>query len=112
MRYVSGWLKLTNVQAFGRAYRVMILGRYYSAHTLTVKVKYDYDDSYVETYTITPDPSQGIYQFKIHLAKQKCESIKIEIFDTGTGRSLDLVGMMLEIGIKQGTAKINTARQY
>jgi hypothetical protein len=112
MRYVSGWLKLTNVQAFGRAYRIMILGRYYSAHTLTVKVKYDYDDSYVETYTITPDPNQGIYQFKIHLAKQKCQSIKIEIFDTGTGRSLDLVGMMLEVGIKQGTAKINTARQY
>ena len=112
MKLVTGWIKLTGIQDFGRIYRLLILGRYYSAHTLTVKVYYDYNDAYVETFTITPDPAQGTYQFKIHLAKQKCESIKVEVFDTGSGQSLDLTGMTLEVGTKLGSFKGNTNKQY
>ncbi len=112
LKLETGWMKLAGIQDFSRIYRLLILGRYFTAHTLTVRVYYDYDTSYVETFTIAPNPSQGIYQFKIHLAKQKCQSLKVEIFDTGSGRSLDLIGMTLEVGMKQGTAKISTARQY
>lgn len=112
MKVVSGWIKLSGVQDFGRIYRVLLLGRYFSAHTLTMKVYYDYDDTLVEAFTITPNPAQGAYQFKVHLARQKCEAIKVEVFDTGTGRSMDLTGLTMEVGVKQGTAKINTARQY
>lgn len=111
-KLVTGWIKLSGIQDFGRIYRLLILGRYYSAHTLTCKVYYDYSTDYSETYTITPNPAQGIYQFKIHLKKQKCESIKVEIYDTGTGQSMDLSGLTMEVGVKRGTFKTPAVKQY
>lgn len=112
MKMVTGWIKLTGIQDYGRIWRILLLGKYYSSHTLTVKVYYDYDDTTVETYTKTPDPLQGIYQFNIHLKRQKCEAIKIEVFDTGTGQSMDLTGMTLEVGVKRGTMKVPATRKF
>ena len=111
MKVGTGWMKLSGIQDFGRVWRVLILGRYWTDHTLTAKVYYDYDTSYVETYTITPNPLNGIYQFNIHLARQKCEAMKIEIYDTGTGQSMDLTGITLQVGVKKGVAKIPATRK-
>jgi hypothetical protein len=112
MKVITGWLKLSGLQDFARVYRLLILGRRIANHALTVKVYYDYDDTIVETFTIAPDPAQGIYQFKLHLRRQKCQAIKIEIADDGGGRKCELTGITLEVGMKRGSAKINTARQY
>jgi hypothetical protein len=112
MKVVTGWIKLSGLQDFARIYRLLILGRRVASHVLTVNVYYDYDDTIFETFTITPDPAQGIYQFKLHLRRQKCESIKIEIMDDGGGKKCEITGITLEVGIKKGSAKINTARQY
>lgn len=111
MRVVTGWLKMSGIQDFARAYRLLILGRYESAHSLTVKVYYDYDESKVETFNITPS-AMTAYQFKLHLRQQKCQSLKIEIFDTGTGESAEWTGLTIEAGLKNGSAKIATTRQY
>lgn len=109
MKVATGWIKLSGLQDFSRIWRVLILGRYYSPHTLTAKVYYDYTTTSSETYTFTP--SSGLYQFLCHLARQKCESVKIEIYDTGAGRSMDLTGLTLEVGIKRGAMKVPAARK-
>jgi hypothetical protein len=112
MKMVTGWLKLSGIQDFARITRLLVLGRYYSAHNLVIKVYYDYNDSLVETFTIPVSSNPGQYQYKVHLARQKCQSIKIEVSDSGTGQSLDLTGITLEVGVKQGTFKTPAARQY
>ena len=111
MKLVTGWMKLSGLQDYARIWRLLILGRWKSSHTLTVKVYYDYDDTTVETYTISQTTSLNLYQFNIHLRRQKCESIKVELFDTGSGQSLDITGMTLEVGVKQGTMKVPAARK-
>jgi hypothetical protein len=112
MKMVTGWLKLSGIQDFARITRLLVLGRYYSAHNLVIKVYYDYNDSLIETFTIPVSSNPGQYQYKVHLARQKCQSIKIEVSDSGTGQSLDLTGITLEVGVKQGTFKTPAARQY
>ena len=111
MKLVTGWMKLTGIQDYGRTWRVLVLGRWKSNHTLTVKAYYDYDDSTVETYLITASSTPGLYQYNIHLKRQKCEALKLELFDTGTGQSLDLVSLTLEVGVKKGTMKVPAARK-
>lgn len=111
MKLVTGWMKLTGIQDYGRTWRVLVLGRWKSSHTLTVKAYYDYDDSTVETYTITASSTPGLYQYNIHLKRQKCEALKLELFDTGSGQSLDLVSLTLEVGVKKGTMKVPAVRK-
>lgn len=111
MKVSTGWMKLSGIQDFGRVWRVLILGRWYSSHALTAKVYYDYSTSYSETYTISQATTITPYQFNLHLKKQKCESMKIEIYDTGSGKSIELTGLTLEVGVKKGTMKLPATRK-
>jgi hypothetical protein len=112
MRMQTGWMKLSVLQGFSRIYRCYILGKYLSAHTLKLRAYYDYDDSTFDEYDLTHDPSNTVYQFGVHLKRQKCESIKIEVYDVGTGASVQLSGITFEVGIKRGLAKLPAAKRY
>jgi hypothetical protein len=37
--------------------------------------------------------------------------MKVEIYDTGSGASLDLIGLTLEVGVKRGTMKVPATRK-
>ena len=117
MKVKTGWISFNEIQGFGRVYRFSLLGESRDKHVLTVKVYYDYDDSAsVDTYTFTTSSATDAkLQFRGHLSKQKCESIKFEIYDadnsasTGDGFALDHIA--LEVGIKRGvfrTTESNT----
>lgn len=109
----TSWIKLTGIQNFGRIWSATILGKYRSAHDLIVNVRYDYDDSYVETYTLTPELTDSTYQYRVHLKKQKCESIQFEIYDANqVGQSMDLTALSLEVGVRKGTMKLPASRKY
>lgn len=113
MRVKTPWLKLNGMQDFGRIWSATILGKYKSAHTLNVKVYYDYDSSYFEEFNITPAPSDAQYQYRIHLQKQKCEALQFEVQDASqVGESMDLSAITLEVGLKKGSMKLGAARKY
>jgi hypothetical protein len=115
MKVKTPWIKVSGIQDFGRIWSATILGKYKSAHTLTVKVYYDYNSATSTTYTIAPLLADSQYQYKIHLAKQKCESIQFEIYDstqTGTGESMELTALTLEVGLKSGSFKLPASRKY
>lgn len=93
-------------QGFQRLYNINMLGQYKSAHNVTVGIAYNYDDTIIDTATIVPT-GVGIYQFEVPPSIQKCEAFKLYIQDTnqaGTGESLVLSNILLEVGIK-GTAQ-------
>lgn len=109
----SAWIKASALQGFQRIWAAAILGNYFTAHTLTIKVYYDYNDTVFDTYSfntatgiVGPDT---VYQFRMHLKRQKCESIRFEFDDSVTatpGQGYSINDLALEIGLKRGVDKL------
>lgn len=107
------WIKLNSLEGYQRVRRAALLGNYFSPHTLTIKVYYDYNDNVFDTYTfntatglVGPD---NVYQFRMHLKRQKCESIKFEFDDSVVitpGQGYSINDLAVEIGLKRGLDKL------
>lgn len=108
----TGWLKLAGLQGFQRVWKILILGKFKSAHNLQIKVAYDNNSADVDTYSITPLITDKQYQYEVHLTRQKCQSIQIEITDTSpVGESMDLSEITIECGLKRGANKLASSRR-
>lgn len=127
----TGWISMDQFLGFERLYKVLILGRYYTPNTLTVKVFYDYVPQVIETFTFSSasgnfaqftdaniyddDNYAGNgYPFEVSLrpSQQKIQAIRFEITDayvSGNGRAFDLIGLNLVLGVKNVDAKIRDA---
>jgi hypothetical protein len=115
MKVITPWYKVSGIENFGRVYKGLILGKFKSVHSLIVKTYYDYDETVFETFTINPLITDKIYQYQINLSRQKCQSIKFEIYDNstaGTYEGLELTDMSLIVGKKKGLNKINDSKAY
>ena len=133
----TGWIRLGDLQGYLRAYRVALIGEYHTNHVFQVKQFYDYSDivrgttsitasslvntaTYGESATYGDDSYYGgsdqdeVYQTRIHLARQKCESISFEIVDsiqgTNIGQGFSLEGLSVQVGGKNGIFKTSTTR--
>lgn len=130
-RIETGWLQLTEIQGFQRVYKLMLLGAFKSVHKLKVLVAYDFIEAFVQEDIINPlnfltantygssptygaDPVYGgdgnLYQARVDLGRQKCQSIKFSLEDiqTEAGASFDLSAMTVQVGAKVGTGKISS----
>lgn len=114
MKLTTGWLSFAELQGFQRLYKLLLLGEYKSAHKLQVTICVDFDDTTVQTSTITAinDP---LYQYRIFLTRQKCQSMKFTIQDiapdVGTlAEGYSISAMAFEMGVKQGLNKLPAAR--
>ena len=108
LRVRTSWLALAGLSGYQRARRVMLLGDWLSAHSLTVTVEYDYDTAGAHTISIDASTSAtAAYEHRIDLARQKCEAIRLTITEvpTGTARGLTLSSMTINVGLKQGLNK-------
>ncbi len=114
MKVVTPWVKMSGAQNEQRLYEIMILGKYFSDHDLTVKVYYDYENSDVDTYTIYPLITDENYQYRIKPARQKCQACKIEVSDVprGTGQSCEISNVSLRLGQKKGMHDLADGRKY
>jgi hypothetical protein len=112
----TAWLKFAGLQGFQRVLKMLVLGSYYSAHTLKIQVAYDFVGTVAQTDTISVLSDPGPYQFRIFLAKQKCESVQITITQgvalDGAGQHGDLSGLAFEVGLKPGVYRLPAANSY
>lgn len=130
LRIKTGWFSFAQVGGFQRVYRAIILGRFKSAHLLTVKISYDHNPTIVDTKTFDPAASglnisafsdaayyenaaygggTDMYEFRIHIPRQKCQSIQLTIEDSsqsGTYESVQITSVAFEIGIKDGVQRM------
>ena len=141
MKIATGWVRVGHLQGFQRAYRVALLGEYLSRHTLRISTYNDYSTTQVQqTEFATQDiistdsgyygdgvygaessygsNDNGVYQFSVHLKKQKCQAVRFVIedvfdnsLDNGTGAAFSLSGLTIEVGVKRGINKTPTTRQ-
>ena len=114
MKLTTGWLSFAELQGFQRLYKLLLLGEYKSAHKLQVTICVDFNDTTVQTSLITAinDP---LYQYRIFLSRQKCQSMKFTIQDiapdVGTlAEGYSISAMAFEMGVKQGLNKLPAAR--
>lgn len=128
MSFTTAWAKFGGLQGFQRAYFFYLLGRYYSPHTLTLNIAYDYNPAPTQQVIVRPINFSGFYgddpfygdsspyggignveQWRVFLQKQKCESFQITLqenfddsFGTQAGAGLTLSGLNLVYGYKKG----------
>ena len=105
------------------------MGQFKSAHTLSVGIAYDFNDTYTEMCTITPQNNPSVwgdgddwgsddvwggtyypYQFRINPARKKCTSIRITVQDNqispNYGEGYSISNMSIEVGVLSGSNKI------
>lgn len=131
----TSWFNLAGLQGLERAYFFYLIGTYYSPHTLTVSIAYDYNPSASQQVIITPDNFSPVYgddtiygggnpyggpssleQWRIFFEKQKIQSFQISIkeqYDSSmgapAGAGLTLSGLDIIVGLKKAYTTISAA---
>lgn len=134
----TGWISFAGVQGFQRVYKLFLLGQFRSEHKIRIRIAYDFNEAYIQEKIIdtsdftdsnaygdyspygepeiTPYGGEGnVYQLRLDLKKQKCQSIKIrieEIQHTTPGEGLTLSNVAFEVGAKKGMFKPDKERKY
>jgi len=113
VKIITPWIKVSGIQDYGRIWKAVIVGKYKTAHTLKVKVYYNYDETYSDSFDILPSVLDKTYQYSMSMIQQKCESMKFEIYDENiVGESMELTAITLEVGLKTGSYKLPATRKY
>ena len=136
MRAVSAPISFSGLQGFARVYRMMILGKYMSPHSLLVQVAYDFNpvftqQNYINATALINQSTYGsdstygsgspyggsdpTYQWRVDFSRQKCESIQISIEDiqpSSYGEGFSLSAITFEVGQKQGLNRLPATRTF
>jgi len=103
---------LGGVQGWGRAYRMALLGDYYSEHILNISFAYDHAADYTDAVQFDTQtgliPGDEVYQFRCsRLPRSVMQTLRIKITESGTvGQSCAISSIALEVGSKNGLAKL------
>ena len=115
MTLSTPWVKISGVQEYQRIYKLILFGQFKSAHTLTARIYFDYNETDYEDHVISPLITDSIYQYEVSLTNQKCQSFKIKIndnVDSGSGHGFKLTNITLQLGKKKGFNKLPSTRKY
>lgn len=117
----TGWLSFAGIQGFQRIYRLMSLAKTVGGEgsqpwDIAGALYYDFvTSSGSETFSSSITPSGGLVQFQHHLARQKCETIKLQIAFTPHSASVDyalrLTDLTLQLGVKPGYYKLPSSKR-
>lgn len=137
MRVEIGWISFAKLQGFSRVYKMLVLGDWWSAHNLLIRVAYDFKDVWAQQALVNPvtlqidaasygedspygqptdKPYGGYgnpYQFRVNFKQQKCQSIKLLIEDAQehAGQGFSLSQITFEAGGKQGLFKLSKGKK-
>jgi len=141
MKISTNWMSFAGLQGFQRIYRMIFLGDYKTAHKLKVSIGYDFNPNYEQFATIdvadiypvsaygddSPYGSDGtsfgyggsypVYEFKTHMTKQKCTSVRFSFEDSEThldefGEAFNMANLALEVGVKPTLRKYSKGNSY
>ena len=102
----TAWIKVGGPQGFARIRKLMLLGEYKAAHTVRVRVGFDYAATYTDdksrsfTGLTAGDPAQ----FKHGPSRQRVESMRVRVTVTPTVEddALTLTGLALDAAPRRG----------
>jgi len=134
----TGWLSFAGIQGYQRVYKMLGLGEFHSVHSLMIDAAYNYDNTFVNTKTISSDDfinsevygdgatygsdayyggdeNLNAYQFRLDMKIQKAQSIRIKIRELQNntyGRGLSLSNLNFQIGLKKGTGIVKQSQTF
>jgi hypothetical protein len=103
-------------QGWGRVYRMALLGDFESNHSMQVSFAYDHQANYTDTTTFNTTSGlingDTVYQFRCsRLPRSVMQTLKLKFQDTSTtGQSCAISNLVLEVGSKNGLAKLPPAK--
>jgi hypothetical protein len=134
MSLTTSWVKTNGIQGFQRIRRALVLGDFKSTHTLQLEIGHDYQNYFNEIhkfdymtdlevieygdsspygdeeyYGASSGVSDGVYQFRAHCKKQKCQSVRFRISDieeSNPGQAYSISSLMLEVGVRGNSMKL------
>lgn len=118
MDITTGWIKIGSTQAWAHLYRIMLLGGNPNNDDVgfTVALSYDFVDTVVETHAVvnaTATAGSSAYQFEIKPTRQRCQSVKIRIYEASPealkGAHFNLLS--LEFGVESDLARLAVAKR-
>jgi hypothetical protein len=136
MKLVSSWIQPAAIEGFQRVYKFLLLGQYKSSHRLRVKVGFDFESAFTQETVIDVDSvldptAYGdsspygaedlyggkfpLYQWRVFPKRQKCQALRIcieDIMDDTFGESFNISSMRFEVGIKQGSNKLDSSKSF
>ena len=115
LKIQTNWLNMAGLQGYERFYKVLVIGHYRSPHNLTFNSYFDFDETAFQDTVIPVETDPGVYQYRIFLNRQKCESIRFSLEDSGLaplGEGFQLSAIAFEVGIKKGLNKMAAAVSY
>lgn len=109
----TGWVSFAGLTGYKRLYEIQLLGEFVSAHDLDVHIAYDYDDTEVETFSLSA-VAAGDIPMSFRPARQKCRSFRLRIVDSYSsvnGGSMVLENLGLRVGIKTAPDRLPAANR-
>ena len=139
LRIVTGWFSFAQPGGYQRIRDMHVLGQYLTAHSLRVRIGYDFDPVWTDSYVYDPELSTTLnakyadysahfgsaqdstYDDKAYLvevagSRQKCTAVRFELSDEdpvagGTSaQALRLNGIVLSAAFKKGAVRLGSAR--
>lgn len=106
MGWTTGWISPSGVQGYTRSYKAYLLGQFFTPHTYTVGIAYNYNPQITQTVVINPTNtvSSGsiVEQWQINFQTQQCQSFQLTFTETASstaGAGLSLSGIKLVVGL-------------
>ena len=99
-------------QGWGRAYRMALLGDFYNDFVLNIQFAYDHSNTYTDAVNFSTATGlingDKVFQFRTsRMPRQVMQTVRLKIQDNGTtGQSCAISNVALEVGSKNGLAKL------
>lgn len=135
----TAWIKGgQSLQSWQRTYELLLIGEYKSAHTLTLRVFFDYSSEWSYEYTLDPSqwydaaemgdsetfgdadedfpsPSDKVYQHSVDIC-EPCQAVRFELEENEAagqyGEAFELQELLVVVGMKRQAAQLADTRRY
>lgn len=116
-RIVTNWVKLNGIMGFGRLWTIYVLGASYSSHQFNVDIAYDYESTWFETKSISSVNAtigNTPYMFAVQPTRTMATAFRLAIYDSAFTNAakdtFELSGLLLELGIYGGAARLRAEK--
>lgn len=106
------WIKAGSEQGFQRTRRIEMLGDFQTAnsgHGVQVSIAYDFNPTFSAPIPYYFTGSNGVFQYRERLPRQKCDAFQLQIQEIVTGASgeyIDFTDLGLEVLMKSGLNRL------